>query len=143
MKGDVGMSLHEKERNKKMPTPRHKVTHNPITTLWGDLPLSTPLGLSLPTIPHAALSSYIGFLPYRRCSDTAGCLGSSGIPGRAASVRTKVTTAATAASLTTPALAALLPVLKPPVEGAVVLSSALCQSVQSWRKKSFRSNMLP
>ena len=30
MKGDVGMSLHEKGRNKKMPTPRHKVTHNPI-----------------------------------------------------------------------------------------------------------------
>ena len=27
MKGDVGMSLHEKGR---MPTPRHKVTHNPI-----------------------------------------------------------------------------------------------------------------
>ena len=32
MKGDVRMSLHEKERNKKMPTPRHKVTHNPIPT---------------------------------------------------------------------------------------------------------------
>ena len=32
MKGDVGMSLHEKEKNKKMPTPRHKVTHNPIPT---------------------------------------------------------------------------------------------------------------
>ena len=32
MKGDVGMSLHEKERNKKVPTPRHKVTHNPIPT---------------------------------------------------------------------------------------------------------------
>ena len=32
MKGDVGMSLHEKDRNKKMPTPRHKVTHNPIPT---------------------------------------------------------------------------------------------------------------
>ena len=32
MKGDVGMSLHEKERNKKMPTPKHKVTHNPIPT---------------------------------------------------------------------------------------------------------------
>ena len=32
MKGDVGMSLHEKERNKKMPTPRHKVIHNPIPT---------------------------------------------------------------------------------------------------------------
>ena len=32
MKRDVGMSLHEKERNKKMPTPRHKVTHNPIPT---------------------------------------------------------------------------------------------------------------
>ena len=32
VKGDVGMSLHEKERNKKMPTPRHKVTHNPIRT---------------------------------------------------------------------------------------------------------------
>ena len=32
MKGDVGMSLHEKERNKKMPIPRHKVTHNPIPT---------------------------------------------------------------------------------------------------------------
>ena len=31
MKGDVGMSLHEKERN-KMPTPRHKVAHNPIPT---------------------------------------------------------------------------------------------------------------
>ena len=25
MKGDVGMSLHEKERNKKMPTQRQKV----------------------------------------------------------------------------------------------------------------------
>ena len=32
MKGDVGMSLHEKERKKKMPTPRYKVTHNPIPT---------------------------------------------------------------------------------------------------------------
>ena len=32
MKGDVGMLLHEKGRNKKMPTPRHKVTHNPIPT---------------------------------------------------------------------------------------------------------------
>ena len=32
MKGDVGMSLHEKGRNKKMDTPRHKVTHNPIPT---------------------------------------------------------------------------------------------------------------
>ena len=31
MKGDVGISLHEKERN-KMPTPRHKATHNPIPT---------------------------------------------------------------------------------------------------------------
>ena len=31
-KGDVGMPLHEKERNKKMLTPRHKVTHNPIPT---------------------------------------------------------------------------------------------------------------
>ena len=31
MKGDVGLSLHEKERN-KMPTPRHKVTHIPIPT---------------------------------------------------------------------------------------------------------------
>ena len=31
MKGDVGMSLHEKERN-TMPTPRHKATHNPIPT---------------------------------------------------------------------------------------------------------------
>ena len=26
------MSVHEKERNKKMPTPIHKVTHNPIPT---------------------------------------------------------------------------------------------------------------
>ena len=32
MKGDVGMSLHEKERNKMMPIPRHNVTHNPIPT---------------------------------------------------------------------------------------------------------------
>ena len=31
LKGDVGLSLHEKVRN-KMPTPRHKVTHNPIPT---------------------------------------------------------------------------------------------------------------
>ena len=31
MKGDVGLSLYEKVRN-KMPTPRHKVTHNPIPT---------------------------------------------------------------------------------------------------------------
>ena len=31
IKGDVGMSLHEKERN-TMPTPRHKATHNPIPT---------------------------------------------------------------------------------------------------------------
>ena len=32
MKVDVRMSLLEKGRNKKMPTPRHKVTHNPIPT---------------------------------------------------------------------------------------------------------------
>ena len=32
MKGDVGMSIHEKERNKKMPTPTHKATHNSIPT---------------------------------------------------------------------------------------------------------------
>ena len=32
MKGVVELSLHEKERNKKMPTPRHKVTHNTIPT---------------------------------------------------------------------------------------------------------------
>ena len=32
MKGDVGMSLHEKGKNKKMPTSRHEVTHNPIPT---------------------------------------------------------------------------------------------------------------
>ena len=36
MKGDVGMSLHEKERNKKMPTPRHKVTHNRIPCFFQD-----------------------------------------------------------------------------------------------------------
>ena len=32
MKGDVGMSLHEKERNKMPTPPRHKATHNPIPT---------------------------------------------------------------------------------------------------------------
>ena len=32
MKGDVGMSVHEKKGNKKMPTPRHKLIHNPIPT---------------------------------------------------------------------------------------------------------------
>ena len=32
MKGDVGMSGHEKKGNKKMPTPRQKVIHNPIPT---------------------------------------------------------------------------------------------------------------
>ena len=40
VKGDVGLSLHEKERN-KMPTPRHKVTHNPI-----------PTSLFLPRLQH-------------------------------------------------------------------------------------------
>ena len=34
MKGGVGMSLHEKGRNKKMPTPRHKVTHNPYIFVY-------------------------------------------------------------------------------------------------------------
>ena len=29
MKGDVVMSRHEKEGNKKLPTPRQKVIHNP------------------------------------------------------------------------------------------------------------------
>ena len=32
MKGDVEMSGHEKERDKKTPTPRQKVIHNPIPT---------------------------------------------------------------------------------------------------------------
>ena len=32
IKGDVGMSLHEKGKKNKMPTPRHKATHNPIPT---------------------------------------------------------------------------------------------------------------
>ena len=32
MKGDVGMSLHEKERNKKMPRPRQDIIDNPIPT---------------------------------------------------------------------------------------------------------------
>ena len=32
MKGDVGMSSHEKKGNKKMPSPRHKLIHNPIPT---------------------------------------------------------------------------------------------------------------
>ena len=50
MKGDVGMSLHEKGRNKKMPTPRHKVDSS-----WGTIithsfvgglsPINTPFRL--------------------------------------------------------------------------------------------------
>ena len=32
MKGDVGMSLHEKEGDKKMPIPRQEVIDNPIPT---------------------------------------------------------------------------------------------------------------
>ena len=32
MKGDVGMSHHEKEGNKKMPIPRQEIIHNPIPT---------------------------------------------------------------------------------------------------------------
>ena len=32
MKGDVGMSHHEKEGNKKMPIPRQEVIDNPIPT---------------------------------------------------------------------------------------------------------------
>ena len=32
MKGDVGMSLHEKKGNKKMPIPRQEVIDNPIPT---------------------------------------------------------------------------------------------------------------
>ena len=35
MSGEVGMSWHEKEGNKKWPTPRQKVIHNPIVgTCW-------------------------------------------------------------------------------------------------------------
>ena len=33
MKGDVGMSRHEKEMDNKMHTLRQKVIHNPIPTL--------------------------------------------------------------------------------------------------------------
>ena len=51
MKGDVGMSLHEKERNKKMPTPRHKVTHNPIPT---SLFVKVPVRGRVPYRPIAA-----------------------------------------------------------------------------------------
>ena len=53
MKGDVGMSVHEKERKqedaqgrckeRKMPTPRHKLIHNPIPT---SLFLSSPQCIS-------------------------------------------------------------------------------------------------
>ena len=32
LKGDVGMSGHENKGNKKMPTPRHRLIHNPIPT---------------------------------------------------------------------------------------------------------------
>ena len=32
MKGDVGMSHHEKEGNKKMPIPRQEIIDNPIPT---------------------------------------------------------------------------------------------------------------
>ena len=32
MKGDVGMSPHEKKANKRMPTPKQKLIHNPIPT---------------------------------------------------------------------------------------------------------------
>ena len=32
MKGDVGMSHHEKEENKKMPIPRQEIIDNPIPT---------------------------------------------------------------------------------------------------------------
>ena len=32
MKGDVGMSHHEKEENKKMPIPRKEIIDNPIPT---------------------------------------------------------------------------------------------------------------
>ena len=43
MKGDVGMSGHEKKGNKKMHTPRHKLVHNPIRT---SLLLSSPQCIS-------------------------------------------------------------------------------------------------
>ena len=43
MKRDVGMSVHEKEMNKKMPTPRYKLNHNPIPT---SLFLSSPQCIS-------------------------------------------------------------------------------------------------
>ena len=32
MKGDVGMSHHEKDGNKKMPIPRQEIIDNPIST---------------------------------------------------------------------------------------------------------------
>ena len=60
MKGDVGMSLHEKGRNKKMPTPRHKVTHNPIPTLPRPQHISQAIGchdVVLFALPNAFITN--------------------------------------------------------------------------------------
>ena len=48
MKGDVGMSGHEKKGNKKMHTPRQKVIHNSATTPpFGGRPFQGPSPTSL------------------------------------------------------------------------------------------------
>ena len=53
MKGDVGMSHHEKEGNKKMPIPRQEIIDNPIpTSLFPINYLYT--FTSIPTCPQIA-----------------------------------------------------------------------------------------
>ena len=47
MKGDVGMSHHEKEGNKKMPIPRQEVIDNPIPTSLFSIKLSVHIYMFL------------------------------------------------------------------------------------------------
>ena len=77
-RGDVGMLLHENERNKKMPTPRHKVIHNPIpTSLFLPRPQHTSCRqldifvlFSLPNMQTNILkqNKYVGMGKYERVS---------------------------------------------------------------------------
>ena len=57
MKGDVGMSHHEKEGNKKMPTLRQKVIHNPI-----------PISL-LAKVVHVMYTCTLAHFENTRCRD--------------------------------------------------------------------------
>ena len=58
MKGDVGMSFNEKKGNKRMPTPKQKLIHNPIPiSLFVVCLCKHTFGYNLPIEPAVSSSS--------------------------------------------------------------------------------------